>query len=261
MSRHTSPSTHPEELLAEYADGMLDERARAEVDAHLGACATCREEVALAGGAFELLSRLPEEPVPFGVMNPVTAEIGRRTQDRRPAWGQRAQWVAGFAVAAALVAVVAVSLPNLGSSERGAAGGDGPGAADAPQQEDAAGEASKAFAMEVTLERQSTDYDDEALAALATEVAEQTEEGRLSPPAAGGSEAATKDALACVARGAGIAEQDVLIRLIEASYRGKPAFVAVYLEGPGAGEPPRSVVVWVVSSGGCEFRQITSKRI
>ncbi len=41
------------------------------------------------------------------------------------------------------------------------------------------------------------------------------------------------------------------VRLIAARFEGKPAYLAVYLQGPGAGEPPDLVTVTVTWAGTC----------
>ena len=43
--------SHPDDLLADYVDGTLDEGARADVDTHLLGCERCRDEVRLAASA------------------------------------------------------------------------------------------------------------------------------------------------------------------------------------------------------------------
>ena len=71
--------SHPDDLLADYVDGTLDERARADVDTHLLGCERCRDEVRLAGTAKAALVELEDRPVPFGV-------TGRRASRRRRRW-------------------------------------------------------------------------------------------------------------------------------------------------------------------------------
>jgi hypothetical protein len=250
---------HPEELLAEYVDGTLDERVRRDVELHLAACATCRAEVDLAAAAADVLARLPEEPVPLGLTGPVLSEIEREDRREERPWGRRIQWIAGAAAAAALIAVVAVSVPDLGGSgEPGAGSGADLGAAEAG--DDGAAQSARAYPP-VPLEELDVNYDDEALAALSDEVAAQAGRGEDFAPPAEGTGAVEERALGCVGRGAGVGEQDVLVRLISARYKKEPVYVAVYLDGPGIGQPPRSVVIWVVSAETCEFREFTSQRI
>jgi anti-sigma factor RsiW len=50
--------SHPEDLLADYVGGTLDERERAAVDAHLPGCARCSAEVRQAEAARAALSEL-----------------------------------------------------------------------------------------------------------------------------------------------------------------------------------------------------------
>ena len=57
--------THPEELLAEYVDGSLQQDERTAVDAHIAACERCRDEVASARRARTALSALPEADLPI----------------------------------------------------------------------------------------------------------------------------------------------------------------------------------------------------
>src|SRR5688500_11097392 len=116
--------THPEELLSGYVDGTLPSEERAVVDAHLAACATCREEVELAQEALTALGSLEDQPVPFGVTGPVMAEAGQRFERRGAVW-QRVQWGAGLAAAAALVLVVALNLSTGDSGDRANAPRDG----------------------------------------------------------------------------------------------------------------------------------------
>ena len=49
------------ELFADYLVGCLDETARAEVDSHLNACASCREETRSLQAMWTKLALLPEE--------------------------------------------------------------------------------------------------------------------------------------------------------------------------------------------------------
>jgi hypothetical protein len=49
--------------------------------------------------------------------------------------------------------------------------------------------------------------------------------------------------------------------LIEAKFEGRPAYIAVYLEGPGAGEPPDTAVVWAAAKDDCTILSFASARI
>lgn len=249
--------THPEDLLAGYVNGTLEDTERAVVDAHLQACGTCREEVELGREAVTALASLEEVPVPFGVTGPVLAEAGKRFERRRAATWGRLQWVAGAAAAAALVLVVALNL-DLGTSRDEA--GSGTVAADAAATGATGGAAAEAATI-VGLERQpDVSYDDAGVRSLATEAASKRSTGVVAPEA-GGEDGGLQfadpgPALECLRTAeapVNATATDQLVRLIEAKYQGTPAYFAVFLEGPGAGQPPDKVVVWVVSKGTCQI--------
>lgn len=258
--------THPEELLSGYVDGTLPNEERAVVDAHLATCATCREEVELAGEALMALEALEEQPVPFGVTGPVMAEAGRRFERRGAVW-QRVQWGAGLAAAAALVLVVALNLsggnsgdlanePRDGSSE---VGGGAPGAA---------------LAADETLPRlesqRGVNYSDSGIRLLAEDTAERSAvesspTAELDTGVVGGDvEFAAKSergvALECLrSSGAPLGDPlERLDRLIEAQYQGTPAYFAVFLESPGGGQPADSAIVWVVATRDCRILTLAS---
>jgi len=252
--------THPEELLAGYVDGTLTEAERAEVDAHLPTCDLCREELELAGAALAALATLQEESVPFGVTGPVLAEAGRRFERRRRVVWERFQWAAGLAAAAALVAVVALSLGRGdGDGLRAGAGGDAGVEAPAAEAEAALGAADAPG-----LERQpDVTYDEDGIRSLARDAAQAA---RVEDQDGGGPAAALASpdaALDCLrSSGAPVDEPtDLLVRLIQARYGGTPAFFAVLLEGPGAGQPPDHAVVWVVATEDCRILITASQRI
>lgn len=257
--------THPEELLAGYVDGTLTQDERAVVDAHLPGCASCREEVELGREAVAALSALEEVPVPFGVTGPVLAEAGRRFERRNAVWG-RQQWAAGLATAAALVLVVALNLGGGDGGEEAAAPAERGGAAMDAQ---ATGAAAAPDAALPDLERQRTvTYTDLGIQALAENPrppeALAAAEGAEAATGAAGQESASlrlasrderNDALSCLRDSQAPLDdpRDTLVRLIEALYRDTPAYLAVFLESPGAGQPPDSAVVWVVSTRDCTF--------
>ena len=256
--------THPEELLSGYVDGTLPTEERAVVDAHLVTCAACRDEVELAHEALTALGSLQEQPVPFGVTGPVMAEAGRRFERRGAVW-QRVQWGAGLAAAAALVLVVALNLSAGDSGDR----------ANAPRDqsvEAATGASGAALAADEAppkLENQrGVNYDDGGIRLLAEDAAERSAALQGTPnseaDATGGTEFAAQDArgvaVECL-RTSGAPLNDPLERLnrlIEAQYRGTPAYFAVFLESPGGGQPPDSAIVWVVATRDCRILTLAS---
>jgi len=261
--------THPDDLLADYVDGTLPDRERAVVDAHLGNCPRCREEVELATSAVRALGTLGEAEVPLGVTGPVLREAGER--GRRASFGPRTQWVAGLAAAAAIVAVVAISLGGPSS--------DGGLDSAAPEATGGASEQQTSLAAEVPLERQpGVNYDGEAgVEALATDAVRAFRagegEGRAEPSAssapitgedAAGAEPAFRagdpvPALRCLRR-AEVTEDaatSTLVRLIEARFEDRPAYLAVFLQSPRPGEPPERAVVWTVGRDDCAVLNVS----
>jgi len=253
--------THPEEHLSGYVDGTLATDERAEVDAHLATCATCREEIELSTRAVTMLRELPEVSVPFGTTRPVMAEAGKERTSRAPrSWGRGTQWAAGLAAAAVLVAVVAVALPRVGEVARmeSAAGG---GAQVTPK---AAPGMEAATSGAVPLELQpNADYDATKLERLADSSALRagSDTTLAAPSAADALAAQAEGATACLARPGGLTGRDRLVRLIQATFEGTPAYLGVYRESPGAGQPADRIVIWVVARKDCSTLSYSFKRL
>jgi hypothetical protein len=265
--------THPEELLADYVEGTLTERERALVDAHLSTCAVCREELALAGNAVSALATLEERPVPLGVTGPVLAEAGRRFERRRTVVWQRLQWGAGIAAAAALVLVVALNVGGNGADPALRAEGEGAGAA--------VPDASAALERLDVIEKQDLNYTESDIRTLADRAARAAQGGdqEETVDAAAGGEAASPAAEGVTLSGASefvpaapaieclrSAEvplddpRDRLVTILEARFARTPAYFAVLLEGPGAGQSADTVVVWVVARGDCRILTFAAQR-
>ncbi len=263
--------SHPDDLLADYVDGALDERRRADVDSHLLGCERCRGEVREARGARAALAGVEDLPVPFGVTGPVLAEAGRRFERRRGVAWDRLRWAAGLAAAAALVVVVVLNLGDGDSRNAASPAAGGTGATGATGAE-SAGAAAPGPIRFLGLERQpDVNYDDAGIRAVASQAA-----GALVSAEAGAGQgqtafasaaqdgaSRTTDAKLCVEQsGLDIGDpRDDLIRLIEAKYQGIPAYIAVFAEGPGAGQPPDHIVVWVVATDDCRILTTASQRI
>jgi hypothetical protein len=252
--------THPEELLSDYVDGTLGDPQRAVVDAHLQGCATCREEVELARRARATLASLEEVPVPFGVTGPVLAEAGRRFERRRKVAWERLQWSAGLAAAAALILVVVLNLGQDEQQPMTVAKGAATGATAAGGAE--AGDRQRFAAGFEGLERQQgVNYDDGGIRAVARDSAVALKDegaGAEAPGAAMETSltfAAPGRAINCLGRsGAPVNdERDRLLRLIEAEFDGTPAYIAAFLESPGADQPPDKIVIHVTAVDDCSF--------
>ena len=252
--------THPEEQLSGYVDGTLGTDERAEVDAHLATCGTCREEIELSTRAVTMLRELPEVPVPFGTTRRVMAEAGKeRTSRAGRSWGWT-QWAAGLAAAAVLVVVVAVAMPRVGRealTESAGGGGVRAGPTRAPGME-------AALSGTVPLEVQpNADYDATKLERLAdSSVQRATSDAALAAPSAKDALAAQAEgAAACLASPGGLTSRDRLVRLIQATFKGRPAYIGAYLEQTGAGQPADRIVIWVVARRDCSILSFSAKRL
>jgi anti-sigma factor RsiW len=245
---------HPDELLAEYVDGTLPAADRDAVRAHLTSCARCGEEVAAATVAAETLRRLPQPAIPAGLADAAEMEASRtRARPERsatPATWYR--WAGLAAAAAAVVAIVALALPDIGGSNGGASS--------------AAMGASRELSPPDAIEIQQTNYDSSAVLALARtymrEAAPQADAG-MTAAAPRAVEAGVDQAVACV-RSALTSETDPTltvqgdpVRIIRARFEGIPAYLGVFLAGPGPDQQTDTVTVVVASTKGCSVLSST----
>ena len=254
--------THPEELLAGYVDGTLSAKDRAAVDTHVAECPRCSREIALASGARSALRSLAEVPAPPGVASRALEEAGgaRRSTGSggTPRWYRVGGAVA--AVAAGLL-VLTLVLPHIGQDE--SSGSD----AAREKAQSTAGGAREGAALVAAdaIEIRHVNYDNSSLTQLTASYQSDTSGGGVAgaqAPAAQafGSQAQTDKALACVAKSAPGQGGD-LRNLIRARFEGTPAYLAVFLEGPGAGQPTDTVTVWVFATEDCSILSFSSAQL
>ncbi|HEY7401222.1 MAG TPA: zf-HC2 domain-containing protein [Actinomycetota bacterium] len=270
--------THPEDLLAEYVDGSLGTTDRAGVDAHLAQCARCRGEVQLATAARGALRAVPEVAAPPDVASRALREAAAAQAE--PEGPPRYARLLPIAAAAVLVGLLAITIPRLGDHDRAApaaqAGGvtgaaeatDGaltPRAADVGTTRDLA----RLAKTGVPVEQQELDYDDAALRSLVDGAAAQWAGAALpgaTRPAALGyagetTSADSAKATDCVAADVPKPPGAVLVQLIEASYQGEPAYLAVVIEGAKAGQPAQNAVVYIVRKDDCSLVRVAASKI
>jgi anti-sigma factor RsiW len=250
--------THALEQLAPYVDGSLTGPERLEVERHLASCARCRSEVAVATEARAALRSMPEVEVPTDLGVPALDAMEAREAHHQgpPRWVRAMPFVA----AAALVALLAITLPRIGG---GTAADDSAGVQAAPAAPDA-----RALRLEVV----ATDFDADSLQAEAQTSAARyagapsDQEGAAvaSPAAATEGKTAGADrsseALRCL-RTAFDGFPGDPVRLVEASFEGTPAYLAFVLEGPGADQPADQMTVWVAAREDCSIVSLTSVRL
>ena len=236
---------HPFEQLADLMDGTLDERELAGVQAHLDLCATCRQDIDLATHGARAARSLPvENPPPDLHRRVVGAGAGRGT----PTWYR---W-AGAAAAAAAVIAIAIALPNVGSDPRR------DGVSTLAGEDSQAAVESDPVGGDVVVTHEDRDYDAPGLEELARSARASSQ---LAPNAEGGSRQDAAAAVTCVSQAFGDQQAGRLTRLIRARFEGEEAYIAVYLEGPGAGEPPDTVAVWAAAADDCSVLSFASARI
>jgi hypothetical protein len=234
---------HPHDLLADLVDGTLDAERRAGVEAHLGTCDGCRADLAAAAAGRDAARSLPVVPVPANLHERVVVAGG---SGGRPRWYR---WV-GAAAAAAVVAAIALALPDVG--DEADLGGGTAGRVDSAEQAPAAADAEGGSAT-VGIETLDRDFSEGAIRRLA-------KESRRAVSLAG----AAKDgsaAVRCIERSLGVALKGRLVRLIDARFKGTPAYIAVYLEGPGAQQAPDTSAVYVASKGDCRFLSTAAAKL
>jgi anti-sigma factor RsiW len=237
---------HPYEQLADLVDGTLDEDDLAGVQAHLDTCASCREDLAHATAGRENARSLPQAAPPADLHGRVVVAAGGRGHGA-PTWYR---W-AGVAAAAAVVIAIAIALPNVGGSD------DKRAAEDSAAQVAAGAEAQDAGSGR-QVEVVDKNYDAKDLERLARDTGSETTALGAAPETNALDHAG---AARCVSQA--FDEQPVgrLARLIQARFEGRSAYIAVYLEGPGAGEPPDTAVVWAAAKDDCTILSFASARV
>jgi hypothetical protein len=249
--------THPLDQLAPYVDGSLTGPERLEVERHLASCVQCRSEVAVATEARAALRSMPEVEAPTDLGLPALEAMGTR-EARHPG---PPRWVRAmpFVAAAAVVALLAITLPRLGGGTASDSAADGalPTAPDT---------------RNLRLEVVSTDFDATSLQAEAqasaaryADATSDQEGAALASPAAATEgktvgAAPSAEALRCL-RTAFEGFPGDPVRLVEASFEGTPAYLAFVLEGPGADQPADQMTVWVAARDDCSIVSLTSVRL
>jgi hypothetical protein len=275
----TQPQQHPEELLAEFVEGTLGPEDRARVESHLSACASCREEVALAGPAREALSTLPELDAPAGTTWPV---VQRARQRKRwlPPLSPRVAWATAGAAAVVIIVAFALIGGQIIPTSQEAAGPEAERELSARDEE--AGDNAFSSADPETAQkglayprfrRTAQDYDGAALASLAEDLAGQAKQaldrGFPEPPALYYTrtsallalDARTKRALTCVGKAVSPDRSLAPFTVVAARFEGEPVYVGAFLQADGPDRPYAELVLYVVSREGCALRSFARQQL
>ncbi len=251
---------HPVEVLAAYVDASLTSSERMAVDEHLSACDRCRAEVAQAMGARRHLREMPDVVVPSDLGGPAMKEWAKATpRSGQPRWTK----VVPFAAAAAIVGLLAITLPRIGGSADDASSAAG------PADSEAAIDPPKDLRLEVV----DTDFDSAALQDEASDFAARRGAAQGAGEIAGDAlfaspppsvrladRSRTSQALQCL-RTAFAGHPGRPIRLVQAAFQGTPAYLAYVVEGPGAGQAPDTLSIWVADRRACSVLSLTAARL
>lgn len=263
---------HPEELLAEYVEGSLGPDDRARVESHMATCVSCREEVALAGSARQVLGALPELDVPAGTTWPVVQRAGQRRR-RLPSLSPRAAWATAGAAAVAAAVIggfIVVGGPRQLAGERTDSAG-----MEAPQEsmaEDQAGPAPSQATAYPTFRSSTRNYNGTTLGSLARDLTREAktalDEGFPEPPARFYTQTAflstgdrTRRALSCVAKAVSPDRSLAPFTVVAAKFDGEPAYIGAFLQADRPDRPYRQLSVYVVSRDGCALRSFARQQL
>lgn len=140
------PTEHPGlDVLADAAEGLLDDRTARAVDDHLAHCAACREQATALSDVSRALAALPDPPAPPDLTERIDLAVANeqasaRSTSEQPTLtvlasgkrrGDRGRVLATAATVAALVAGIGYASFHTTSEGGGGASGSGGGGADA----------------------------------------------------------------------------------------------------------------------------------
>jgi hypothetical protein len=272
----TDPDIHPENLLAEFAEGGLAPDDRARVEAHVASCERCAGEIELARASRATLAELPELDAP--------AELGmavRRRARTAPATSRAWRVVAPVAAAAVLVAGGFVVIRALGEgteegarleqADSGAAEGEEPAAPEPLEGEAADAGLSRTFGLP-RYGRTEANYTQDSLVVLARSLRDEARtalDQGVARTATSFYQSFDPAALSrdlrpiyrCVVAEVPPNQLIVPFTILEASFQGEPAYIASFLQGPAPDQPYDRLVIWVVGREDCRLRFLANQRL
>jgi anti-sigma factor RsiW len=249
---------HPHEQLADLLDGTLDEGSLAGVQAHLDTCDGCRADVEAARRGREAARSLPVAEPPGDLHERVVAAAGGGGRGGAPRWYR---WV-GAAAAAAVVLAIAIALPDVGNDDASGGSAAGVTSDSSGGGTEAGAEVQPSEASRVALNIQDLDYDQATLQDLASRERRSADAVKAEDSSGPATLAAdTETAARCVRKAFDGQPSGELTQMIEATFDGRDAYIAVYLEGPGAGQAADTVAVYAASRDDCQLLSFASARI
>ncbi len=266
----TDPEVHPDALLAEYVEGSLHAAERARVEAHVGACARCREEVGLAGGARSALAELPELAPPSGL----GMAVRRRARQAPRASGAR-RYVAPVAAAAILIAAgiaVVASRPDGGGETSPAAAPEEAGGETTPQEQALEAGADQRGSALPRFRESPAEYTEAGLAVLARSLRDEARTALnqgLAPSATDFYAEFDPSTLPpdlrriyrCVITEVPPDDPVVPFTIVGATFEGEPVYVASFLRGPAPDQGFDRLMIWIVGREDCRLRSLVGQRL
>jgi hypothetical protein len=275
----TDPEIHPEELLAEYAEGALGPEDRARVEAHIATCERCSDEVAMASRALASLAALPDLEAPAGL----SLAVRRRA---RTTPGTSLSWrvVASVGAAAVLLAGGYVVIQSLGEGTRerarlteeaggAGAGEDAPAAPEGAPLEGEAADSEQARTGDLPrYSRAPTNYAQADLVVLARSLRDEARSvldrglARSATSFYAAFDPSTlprdlREVYRCVVAEVPPEQLIVPFTILEAEFEDEPAYIASFLQGPAPDQPYDRLVMWVVGRDDCRLRSLASQRL
>jgi hypothetical protein len=153
-----------------------------------------------------------------------------------------------------VVVAIVIALPNVGD------GGAGRNTHEDSQGTTAAGAEAADAVSGGEVEVRDENYDAEELERLARAAGVDPAE-QMAGAGATRTTRADPAAARCVRKAFDEQPAGTLTRLILARFEDRDAYIAVYLEGPGANEPPDTAAVWVAAKDDCSILSFASARI
>jgi anti-sigma factor RsiW len=248
----TDPIEHPgAEHLAGFVDGALSASERAAVARHLDMCARCTAEVAEASAARAVLVRLETVEVPPGIAAHALAATTEEAPQRRapssgtPRWYR---WAGAAAVAAGFALVLFLVLPKFGGHDASTTGIGATMQRGPVMIEISAQDFQPASVRQLASSFAAGKTQGSSAAATSGGVAPSGPETNVAPSA--GPHPKVVTARACVKK-AFRQVNGTLERLIQARFKGEPAYLAIYTQGSVPGQPDDAVTVRVAAIDGC----------
>ena len=153
-----------------------------------------------------------------------------------------------------MVLAIAIALPDVGNDDASGGSAAGVTSDSSGGGTEAGAEVQPSEASRVALNIQDLDYDQATLQDLASRERRSADAVKAEDSSGPATLAAdTETAARCVRKAFDGQPSGELTQMIEATFDGRDAYIAVYLEGPGAGQAADTVAVYAASRDDCQL--------